>query len=131
MKITLAILISFVFLSSFGNYKDQNSAVAADDSTKVCIVSGEALTDEKVSFDYLDKTYEFCCNLCIKSFKKEPMKYISADAFDPVCEMHDAKKEIFFIHDKVKYYFCNENCKASFEASPDQYLERYKKDNKK
>ena len=129
MKILFLIICAALFCS-FKTIDKQSSAIIADDSAKVCIVSGEVLTDEKVTFDYLDKTYEFCCNLCVTSFKKEPAKYISQDIYDPVCGMHDAKKEIFFVHDKTKYYFCNENCKESFEASPEQYLEKHKKSEK-
>ena len=130
MKIILIFLLSVVLFSSFSINEKQNSTVTSDDSAKVCIVSEEVLTDDKVTYTYLDKTYDFCCNLCVTSFKKEPAKYISTEIFDPVCSMHDAKKEIFFVHDKTKYYFCNEDCKASFEASPEQYLEKYNKSDK-
>ena len=129
MKIVL-LIISTVLFCSFISIEKQSSAIISDDSAKVCIVSGEVLKDDRVSFAYLDKTYEFCCSMCIKAFKKEPAKYISAEIFDPDCGMHDAKKELFFVHNKTKYYFCNENCKESFEASPEQYLGQFKKNDK-
>jgi len=43
----------------------------------VCPVSGEAITEEtKATYEYKGKIYNFCCPMCIPSFKKDPEKYI-------------------------------------------------------
>ena len=50
------------------------------DSTKafniICPVSTEEV-DPEVTYTYKGKTYAFCCNNCLKKFKKDPEKYIS------------------------------------------------------
>ena len=43
---------------------------------KVCIVSHEEI-DPKISAEYKGKTYAFCCNTCLKKFKKDPAKYVA------------------------------------------------------
>ena len=42
----------------------------------VCIVSHEEI-DSKFFVDYNGKTYGFCCNTCLKKFKKDPAKYVA------------------------------------------------------
>ncbi len=42
----------------------------------VCIVSHEEI-DSKYFADYNGKTYGFCCNTCLKKFKKDPAKYVA------------------------------------------------------
>ena len=41
-----------------------------------CMVTGEDI-DSKVTTVYDGKTYAFCCEDCIKAFKKNPEKYIN------------------------------------------------------
>ncbi|HTJ78315.1 MAG TPA: hypothetical protein VL357_04910 [Rariglobus sp.] len=52
-----------------------------------CVVSGEPLTDgdmgPPVDFVYKqegkpDRLVRFCCNMCVKKFKKDPAKYLKA-----------------------------------------------------
>lgn len=46
-------------------------------ATKSCPVSGERVHRQtKVASTYKDKTYNFCCTLCLEEFKKDPEKYI-------------------------------------------------------
>ncbi len=51
------------------------SQPAAATNTK-CPVSGDDI-DSKVTAVYNGKTYAFCCADCIKSFNKDPEKYIA------------------------------------------------------
>ena len=44
---------------------------------KICPVSGEKIDEKlKVTYEYQDKVYNFCCAGCISSFKADPDKYI-------------------------------------------------------
>lgn len=123
MKILFVFMAILMMALSF-TQKNYSSA-ATQDSIKTCIVSGEVLKDDKVSYIYLDKTYDFCCNGCVKSFKKEPAKYIEGNLKCAVCDNDDAVKEIFSVKDKVKYYFSDDACKEKFEQNPDEYLGKY------
>lgn len=42
----------------------------------ICAVSGEPV-DPEFTQTYEGKTYAFCCNNCLKKFKKDPAKYSS------------------------------------------------------
>ncbi len=43
----------------------------------ICPVSGEEIKEgEAYKFEYEGKIYNFCCNMCVKDFKKDPQKYI-------------------------------------------------------
>lgn len=43
----------------------------------ICPVSGEKINEKtKATFVYEGKVYNFCCAMCIDSFKKDPEKYI-------------------------------------------------------
>jgi len=42
-----------------------------------CPVSGEDI-DPKITFVYNGYTYAFCCTDCLKKFKDNPEKYVSA-----------------------------------------------------
>lgn len=46
---------------------------------KICPVSGEAVGQggmSPVAYEYEGKIYNFCCAMCISSFKNDPQKYI-------------------------------------------------------
>lgn len=46
---------------------------------KICPVSGEQIGQEGMqpaTYEYKGKIYNFCCPMCIDSFKKNPEKYI-------------------------------------------------------
>ncbi len=121
-----SLLFSAVIISviSFNNSAPANMS---DDSAKVCPVSGETISGEGVKLTYLGDEYVLCCKGCVKSFNKNPAKYISGGVVDPVCNMKDAKADINTVHDGVKYYFCNESCKEKFEKEPSEYLKEFSK----
>ena len=99
----------------------------AADTTKLCIVTGEEITDGGVKYKYLNKEITVCCDGCLKSFKKEPASYIKDGLHCPVCSEDDAKKDISHKHEGVKYYFCGKGCKGEFENDTQKYLENYNK----
>jgi len=44
---------------------------------KVCPISGEKIDEKmKTTYEYEGKVYNFCCEMCIEDFKKDPQKYI-------------------------------------------------------
>ena len=45
---------------------------------KTCMISGEKLGDmgEAYVYEYQGREIKFCCQGCVKDFKKEPAKYI-------------------------------------------------------
>jgi len=45
-------------------------------------------------------------------------------ATDPVCGMdvNEADADITTEYDAQTYYFCSENCKATFESAPQEYI---------
>lgn len=45
---------------------------------KICPVSGEKIDEAMgpVTYEYEGKIYNFCCEMCIDEFKKDPQKYI-------------------------------------------------------
>ena len=46
-------------------------------NNKICPVTGEAVDPKNpVTYEYKGKIYNFCCNACVKDFKKDPKKYI-------------------------------------------------------
>ncbi|MDP2912161.1 MAG: YHS domain-containing protein [Candidatus Omnitrophota bacterium] len=50
---------------------------AVDAGNKICPVMGEPLDEaSKATYEYEGKIYNFCCTMCIDTFKKEPQKYI-------------------------------------------------------
>ncbi|MCL6090267.1 MAG: YHS domain-containing protein [Candidatus Thermoplasmatota archaeon] len=44
---------------------------------------------------------------------------------DPVCGMGVKDRNIASEHDGTKFYFCSSNCKTSFDASPEKYLQSH------
>lgn len=106
---------------------ESKTSAESNEAAKVCPVSGETITGEGSKYSYMGDEYVLCCNGCIKTFKKNPAKYISGGVKDAVCGMADSKAEINTVHDGVKYYFCNESCKAKFEKDPDSYLSQFSK----
>ncbi|HAY35043.1 MAG TPA: hypothetical protein PK536_13620 [Ignavibacteria bacterium] len=117
--IPVLILLSLIYKPS------GTSAAVNTDSAKVCIVTGEALDDNSISYIYLNKTVELCCEVCVKAFNKEPAKYLKGNLWCSICDDDDAVKEISAVHNKVKYYFCNESCRETFNSNPEEVLNKY------
>ena len=40
---------------------------------------------------------------------------------DPVCRMKIKERKIASEHGGMKYYFCSDECKTSFDANPGKY----------
>jgi YHS domain-containing protein len=125
-------VFALVFVSGNISTAEINSAADVNstnaDSTQVCIVSGEEfLSSQGVKYQYLNKEVSFCCDGCVKAFKKEPAGYMKDGLRCPVCDDDDGKKDLSHVHDGVKYYFCGSGCKNKFEADAQKYLDNYKK----
>jgi len=53
------------------------AAQVQDAGNKVCPVMGNPINeDEKATYEYEGKIYNFCCAGCIEEFKANPEKYI-------------------------------------------------------
>ncbi len=53
------------------------STEAVEVGNKICPVFGERINEEtKATYEYEGKIYNFCCEMCIEEFKKDPEKYI-------------------------------------------------------
>jgi len=101
----------------------------------------------KATLEYKGKTYYFCCDDCVESFKKNPEKYINQEGqeglehahqhgeehaaehadetvVDPVCGMKLKKSEAKAKYDYngTTYYFCMEGCKEKFAKEPAKYV---------
>ncbi|RPI19614.1 MAG: YHS domain-containing protein [Ignavibacteriae bacterium] len=128
-------IIGFLLLLIFGIIISQNdnnySAVNGNnmsDTAMVCPVSKETIeAGGGVEYKYLNNDMTFCCEGCLKSFKKEPAKFLTGDLRCPVCDEDDAKKELSAVNDNVKYYFCSKGCKTKFEKDAESYLNNYTK----
>ena len=140
----LVILSVVVFVFSLSSYAHQQ-----DDEMVKCAVSGEKMkkSEAKSSYEYKGKTYYFCCDNCIESFKKNPEKYINQEGHegqelvhqhgedqahehgedsvvDPVCGMKIKKSEAKATceYNGKTYYFCMEGCKEKFVKEPAKYV---------
>lgn len=119
-------LLAILILSGNNTFSKLNSS--SSDSSGICIVNGEVIEGDGVKYIYLNNEVKFCCEGCEKSFKKNPEKYIGVAALlCPVCNEGDAKKELSFVNNGVKYYFCGKGCKSKFSSDPDEYLKNYTK----
>ncbi|MCI0448827.1 MAG: hypothetical protein L0Y79_03455 [Chlorobi bacterium] len=105
---------------------NENFQPSYSDTTQLCIVSGEPIETGGVKYKYLNKEIIFCCEGCIKAFKKEPAKYLTVLRC-PICDDDDGKRDISAVNDGVKYYFCSSSCRGKFENDANKYLENYSK----
>lgn len=129
MKKLIYVIPVLMFLTIL-NIHSGSAASINSDSSKVCIVTGEAIDDNGISYAYLNQNVDLCCEVCIKAFNKEPAKYIKGKLWCPICNDDDAVKDISAVHNKVKYYFCNESCKETFNSNPEEVLNKYSKNEK-
>ena len=84
LVLTLALGLFAAALAHAADTFDLAKAKAAYPLT-TCVVSGEPLTDGDMGppVDYVykeegkpDRLVRFCCNMCVKKFKKDPAKYL-------------------------------------------------------
>jgi len=48
-----------------------------DVGNRICPVTGEKIDENtKTTYEYEGKIYNFCCSMCIDTFKADPQKYI-------------------------------------------------------
>jgi YHS domain-containing protein len=140
----LLILSVVAFLFAVGSY-----AQSQDEEMVTCAVSGEKIkkSEAKGTYEYNEKTYYFCCEACVESFKRNPDMYINQEGHkrhddghpygaehmhehaddvivDPVCGMKIKKsdaKATYEYKGKI-YYFCMEGCKEKFVKNPENYV---------
>lgn len=133
-KIFFSLFILFLFLtvskisfSQDNNATDVNVTVPKT-TGDVCIVTGEAIADgDAVVYNYAGTDYKFCCKMCVKKFKAEPLDYFKGELKCPVSGESASKENSTVVND-VKYYFCCSHCKEKFEKEPEKYLNKEKKE---
>ncbi len=70
-------IASFSWAQAESNKTATEEKKAVDAGNKICPVSGEKIDEKtKVTYEYEGKIYNFCCDMCIPTFKKDPQNYI-------------------------------------------------------
>jgi YHS domain-containing protein len=117
--------------------QDTNSSVKSeiiDVGNKICPVTGEQIDEtNKATHEYKGKIYNFCCPKCIKTFKKDPEKYIkkvdeTINVGNKICpvlgeKIDEAVKVIYEYEGKI-YNFCCAECIESFKKEPQKYIDK-------
>lgn len=95
----------------------------------VCGMSVE-IAGAEYTAQYNGRTFYFCCQGCRESFKNDPEQYLASpaptgEAIDPVCGMtvDIATAKYMSEYEGQFYYFCAAGCKASFDKTPQKYLQ--------
>lgn len=63
-----------------GDHVDVNLVQAsADYPLKTCVVTGDDLGDlaDRIAIEHEGKQVQFCCEMCIEAFHKDPAKYLA------------------------------------------------------
>lgn len=110
----------------------KNNKMAKDDTEK-CLVMGGAI-NKKYSYKYKDKQYYFCCKSCVKSFKKDPKKYLKKAETNNIsntpqtCLVMGGKinKKYSSEYNGKTYYFCCPSCIETFNENPEKYIKKLK-----
>ena len=101
----LALALILLFISGAAYAKDsdtktgQGNAVAqvnkaVEVGNQSCPVSGETIDEKtKVTYEYKDKIYSFCCSICVEDFKKDPEKYIKKLEVEEESKGHEGHSE--------------------------------------
>lgn len=98
---------------------DSGKSSGKTDGDLKCVVSGETIEGDAVTYTYLGKEYSFCCGGCVEGFKNEPIKYIEGLKC-PVMG-NDAKAKVTSQIDGVSYYFCCPPCIDEFANNFEKY----------
>lgn len=119
-------VIAFIFAFS-SSISANNTIHNPADSTMTCPVDKENFQSSAgINQQYLNQQVSFCGEGCQKAFNREPANYLEHVRCAP-CNDDDAKKEISYTHEGVKYYFCGNGCKKKFEADAQKYIDEQKK----
>ena len=63
--------------AAIGAGSTKETAQVKNVGNKICPVSGEAIQEKEAgTIEYEGKTYNLCCAMCAKDFKKDPKKYV-------------------------------------------------------
>ena len=55
----------------------ETASKAVEIGNKICPVTGEKIDEKtKATYEYEGKIYNFCCAMCVDTFKEDPEKYI-------------------------------------------------------
>lgn len=85
MKTKLTIILALVLAAGLSLRAEESKPAPPKDSypTDLCVVSGDKLDsmDDLTKYTYIapdgtKREVRFCCKDCIKSFKKDPAKYL-------------------------------------------------------
>jgi YHS domain-containing protein len=105
-----------------------------------CVVTGEKLggMGAPVVYDYKGREIQFCCNGCVKTFEKDPKKYLKK-----IDEAIIAKEKktyplttcvvtgeklggmgtpVDYVYNNQLVRFCCKGCISTFEKDPNKYL---------
>jgi xanthine dehydrogenase accessory factor len=81
--------------------------------------------------EYRGQMYYFCCQGCRETFEADPEKFVtvaapSGEAIDHICGMtvDIASAKYMSEYEGQFYYFCAAGCKATFDKSPEDYIEK-------
>ena len=144
----LVVLLGFVLVFALTGLAQQA------DETVTCATTGKTIkkSEAKAAYEYMGKTYYFCCEGCKNAFVENPEKYTQKKAekgqmhahahaeegqmhahgeedgtvADPVCGMKVKKSEAKATYEyKGKtYYFCMEGCMEKFKKNPEKYAQK-------
>lgn len=60
-----------------GSMAQESQKRSVEVGNKICPVLNEKINERtKATYEYEGKIYNFCCEMCIDEFKKDPQKYI-------------------------------------------------------
>ncbi len=68
-----------IYSEDVSTVKNVNTEVVkpVDVGNKICPVTGNTIDEStKATYEYEGKIYNFCCPMCINTFKGDPQKYI-------------------------------------------------------
>ena len=106
-------------------YQEGDLAIDPICNMKVEIVSSNLYTD------YEGKRYHFCNQYCKDTFEANPLEYredaekpaTPEIAIDPICKMDVdiSTATLMSEYNGKLYYFCNQYCKDTFDATPEDW----------
>ncbi len=142
---TLALLaVALPLVAAAAELKVRKPTPAEVGQQATCPVMSTQFTVGKdtPTVDYKGRAYHFCCEPCLREFRKTPEKFASAapglDVRKPAADELGKKvrcavtgteltiqAETRVIDYRGKpYYFCCDHCVADFRAKPDRYAAR-------